>query len=189
MRNLLFCMMAVAVGFGVVLGIGFWWQPGAEWGVVGGVAVGVIGLGLGLRWLGYSSKEHAHNGLASARQEGRVPRPFEPCLRGLCALPVRRGRAVAPVATVMPGRPAEICEHLAVVEGAMRGAGLEVRRLPESEWGPVIAVRCRIDRLAELPEFVVYEERYQPERYEFENPRADLLCTKCGRRGGGVGSG
>ena len=31
------------------------------------------------------SKEHAHNGLASARQDGRVPRPLEPCLRGLCA--------------------------------------------------------------------------------------------------------
>ena len=153
MRNLLFCMMAVAGGFGVVLGIGFWWQPGAEWGVVGGVAVGVIGLGLGLRWLGYS-------------------------------LMVRSGRAVAPVATVMPGRPAEICEHLAVVEGAMREAGLEVRTLPESEWGPVIAVRCRVSPLATWPEFVVYEERYQPERYEFENPRADLLCTKCGRRGG-----
>ena len=28
-------------------------------------------------------EEHAHNGLASARQDGRVPRPLEPCLRGL----------------------------------------------------------------------------------------------------------
>ncbi len=30
-------------------------------------------------------KEHAHNGLASARQNGRVPRPLVPFLRGLCA--------------------------------------------------------------------------------------------------------
>jgi hypothetical protein len=30
--------------------------------------------------------EHAHNGLASARQEGRVPRPLVPGLRGLCAI-------------------------------------------------------------------------------------------------------
>ena len=30
-------------------------------------------------------KEHAHNGLASAQQDGRVPRPLEPGLRGLCA--------------------------------------------------------------------------------------------------------
>jgi hypothetical protein len=29
--------------------------------------------------------EHAHNGLASARQVGRVPRPWAPGLRGLCA--------------------------------------------------------------------------------------------------------
>jgi len=27
----------------------------------------------------------AHNGLAPARQDGRVPRPFVPSLRGLCA--------------------------------------------------------------------------------------------------------
>jgi hypothetical protein len=33
-----------------------------------------------------SSEELAHNGLASARQEGRVPRPLVPGLRGLCAL-------------------------------------------------------------------------------------------------------
>ena len=32
-----------------------------------------------------SSEEHAHNGLASARQDGRVPRPLAPGLRGLCA--------------------------------------------------------------------------------------------------------
>ena len=36
-----------------------------------------------------TSDEHAHNGLASARQDGRVPRPLEPGLRGLCA-PGRR---------------------------------------------------------------------------------------------------
>ena len=29
--------------------------------------------------------EHAHNGLATARQYGRVPRPLAPGLRGLCA--------------------------------------------------------------------------------------------------------
>jgi hypothetical protein len=35
---------------------------------------------------GSPSQEHAHNGLASARREGRVPRPLVPGLRGLCAL-------------------------------------------------------------------------------------------------------
>ena len=33
MQSSLVGVMAVAVGFGVVLGIGFWWQPGSEWGV------------------------------------------------------------------------------------------------------------------------------------------------------------
>ncbi|MFO0502967.1 MAG: hypothetical protein ACK527_12275 [Acidobacteriota bacterium] len=39
----------------------------------------------GLRGL-WAFMEHAHNGLASARQVGRVPRPLVPGLRGLCAL-------------------------------------------------------------------------------------------------------
>ena len=34
---------------------------------------------------GSGFEEHAYNGLASARPEGRVPRPLVPCLRGLCA--------------------------------------------------------------------------------------------------------
>jgi hypothetical protein len=33
----------------------------------------------------FASEELAHNGLASARREGRVPRPLVPGLRGLCA--------------------------------------------------------------------------------------------------------
>ena len=33
----------------------------------------------------------APNGLASARQDGRVPRWLEPCLRGLCAFVANRG--------------------------------------------------------------------------------------------------
>ena len=40
----------------------------------------------GMDWSHLDSfKEHAHNGLASAQQDGRVPRPLEPGLRGLCA--------------------------------------------------------------------------------------------------------
>jgi hypothetical protein len=34
----------------------------------------------------------AHNGLATARQDGRVPRPLVPCLRGLCAFYERAQR-------------------------------------------------------------------------------------------------
>jgi hypothetical protein len=37
------------------------------------------------RVFAFLSEELAHNGLASARQEGRVPRPLVPGLRGLCA--------------------------------------------------------------------------------------------------------
>jgi hypothetical protein len=36
------------------------------------------------RVFAFLSEELAHNGLASARQEGRVPRPLVPGLRGLC---------------------------------------------------------------------------------------------------------
>ena len=54
MRSLLVGVMAVAVGFGVVLGIGFWWQPGSEWGVVGLLAICLISLGLAFSLLGIS---------------------------------------------------------------------------------------------------------------------------------------
>jgi hypothetical protein len=52
----------------------------------GGVEVaGGFGV-FGVRdWRCGSSEEYAHNGLASARQDGRVPRPLVPSLRGLCA--------------------------------------------------------------------------------------------------------
>ncbi len=39
-------------------------------------------------------RKHAHNGLATARQEGRVPRPLAPGLRGLCASKEPRFRAL-----------------------------------------------------------------------------------------------
>ena len=42
------------------------------------------GIGLLLFLLG-AAFEDAHTGLASARQDGRVPRPLEPFLCGLCA--------------------------------------------------------------------------------------------------------
>ena len=75
----------------------------------------------------------------------------------------------------------------------MRRAGMEARLLPESEWGPVITVACRINfaglqRAFSLPEFFYYEERYQPERSVFYNPRAEVVCGKCGeaRRRSGI---
>ena len=60
------------------------------------------------------------------------------------------------------------CEHLVPMERAMRRSGMDARLLP-------------------LPEFVYYEERYHPERWQFDNPRANVVCEKCreaGRRSG-----
>ena len=49
---------------------------------------------------------HAHNGLASARREGRVPRPLGPCLRGLCALKPPGLPFTGSSATLRPDHPA-----------------------------------------------------------------------------------
>jgi len=164
--------MAVAVGFGAVLGIGFWWQPRPEWGVVGGVAVVVISLGVAFPLLGVSPWEELGRWWRGRSRKATV---FPAARRDEWAKQVGYEVNLGVTAT---------CEHLVAVERSMRRAGLEARLLPESEWGPVIKVVCRINfaglqRAFSLPEFVVYEERYQPERYEFDNPRADVICGKC----------
>ncbi len=172
MRGLLVCLTAVAVGFGVVLGIGFWWQPGPEWGIVGGVAICVISLGIALPLLGISPWEG-------------VARWWRRWNTKATVLPVGRpDNRAEQIAYEVNSSVTATCEHLVAMERSMRRAGMDARLLPEAEWGPVIAVACRINdtglqRAFSLPEFVFYEERYHPERYQFDNPRAEVVCGKC----------
>jgi len=79
-----------------------------------------------------ASEKPAHNGLASARQEGRVPRPLVPCLRGLCAAegkpaPARRARrrpAPQPFVPVGAWQAVEPLERASIVRAVLPRAAL-----------------------------------------------------------------
>ncbi len=76
------------------------------------------------------------------------------------------------------------CIHLEAIERAIRAAGIVVRRSGKHEYWPVVTADCRIHetelrRVFALPETIFYKEAYQPERYEFDNPRADIFCAEC----------
>ena len=79
-----------------------------------------------------ASEKPAHNGLASARQEGRVPRPLVPCLRGLCAAegkpaPARRARrrpAPQPFVPVGAWQAVEPLERASIVRAVVPRAAL-----------------------------------------------------------------
>ena len=180
MRSLLVGVMAVAVGFGVVLGIGFCWQPASEWGVVGGLTICLISLGIAFPLLGISPWAGVERWW-----RGRSARPV--VLTG-----GRPENRAAQIAYELNSAATATCEHLVPMERAMRGSGMDARLLPESDFESVIAVKCRIypvglKRAFSLPEFVYYEERYHPERWQFDNPRANVVCEKCreaGRRSG-----
>src|SRR5262245_58276086 len=73
------------------------------------------------------------------------------------------------------------CVHLQPIERAMRMAGIDVRLLEMSEYQPIIMADSRINeaelkRVFALPAFIQYQEQYQPERSEWDNPRADIMC-------------
>jgi hypothetical protein len=84
-------------------------------------------------------------------------------------------KSVSPA--VNPGPPTPLCEHLSPLKVAMLAEGIQF-----SSHDPVRAI-CRINE----PEFskrfpppLVYREMYQPERHQFDNPRAEIFCIACG---------
>jgi len=58
-----------------------------------------------------------------------------------------------------------------------------VQRLEISPHAPIVKANCRINLPALMQVFslpsIYYKEGYQPERHEFDNPRADLICREC----------
>jgi len=81
------------------------------------------------------------------------------------------------------------CVHLQPIEHAMRAAGIMTRLLTgtwDQNFAPLPKVRahCRINEpelkhCFTLPASVRYEEKYEPERYETDNPWAQLSCVAC----------
>ena len=79
---------------------------------------------------------------------------------------------------------AAACVHLQPIERTMRAAGLKVKLLGASEWGPIVQASCRINqaeltRVFALPSSIYYREGYLPERSPRDNPRADIFCAEC----------
>jgi hypothetical protein len=81
------------------------------------------------------------------------------------------------------------CIHLQPIEHAIRLTGVEPYLFtnawePDAAALPHIRVDCRINeselkRQFILPESVSYQEGYQPERSEHDNPWATLSCGAC----------
>ena len=83
------------------------------------------------------------------------------------------------------------CPHLMNIEAAMRASGIQTRLVTEAwrEYSPhpVIKAECCVKipelrgRLA-LPAPAQYQEGYQPERSEFDNPWGAFSCAQCQSR-------
>lgn len=176
-------MVAVGTAFGVVLWFGFWIHekgtsiPDGAFGLLMAVAIVAISTAL----LHFMVGLPLWNGLP-VRFEG-----FE--YRGgmkktSTPVPQVDRRSAEQIAYDENPEATAACIHLEAIERAMRAAGIEVRRSGEHEYWPVVTADCRIHeaelrRVFALSETIFYKEAYQPERYEFDNPRADIFCTVC----------
>jgi hypothetical protein len=174
MRTFRAAVLAVAVAFAVVLGLGFWIHRQPQtisddvFGWIAGISIGAIAVVIfcGLR------------GIAPWKTLARAATPQSP-------LPSRvRPNDAAQSAYRENSNATATCVHLQPVERAMRHAGLDVRLLEASEYRPAIRAACRINEGAlrqafSLPDSISYREGYEPERYAFDNPRADLVCAIC----------
>jgi hypothetical protein len=172
MRNLLAAMVAVAAAFFIVIGLGFVIHervgtiPAGLFGAVAAVAiVGIAGvifsLMTGVRW-----------------PRIRFERKFTPAIAHVSQ------PSSAKIAYNAGGPANATCIHLQPIERAMRQAGLKMKLNDYWAAWPEVEVDCRINeaelrRVFSLPATVSYQERYQPERSEFDNPRGDIICSEC----------
>jgi hypothetical protein len=175
LKNILAAMGAVAVAFAVVLGFGFWVHErdvvisDSTFGLLAGLAIAGAALGIygwvtGIRFW-------------PLKQSARVrPMPAVPYVPRVLT-EAERAYPLNPTMTVS-------CTHLAPIEKAMRLAGIEVQYQAENIYRPIVQARCRVNvaelkRVFALTDNIFYKEGYEPERYEIENPRADLFCLEC----------
>jgi len=178
-RSLLVLMAAVAIGFGVVIWFGFWIHektnaiPDNIFGAAAYVAI--FGIAFFLTCL--ALKISPFSGWTVREMFGPKAAKGRVNVAGGKRSPAERTAYFEnPKATVT-------CAHLQPIERAMRKAGVEVR-LGNSEYSPIIKAACRIreaelTRVFQLPPAVHYRQGYSPERYEFDNPWADIICGYC----------
>jgi hypothetical protein len=176
-------LIAVATAFTVVLGLGFWLRPQVPsisddtFGLIAGIAIPVLSGAIFCAILRISPAKPALRALDRLLYRIQHPAPK--------ALPpgVDR-RSPAQIAYALDRNATASCPHLEPIERAMRLSGIDVQRLEISPHAPIVKANCRINLAAltqifALPPSIYYKEGYQPERHEFDNPRADLICREC----------
>jgi hypothetical protein len=193
-------MVAVGAAFVLVLTLGFRIQQSQYklsddlFGWIAGLSIAVIAGGVTLAMLrfqpprvvgGYDQAAHRENSrkriaqLAANPATAKYARMME---RGGYWTDVQIAYTENPNATAT-------CVHLQPIEHGIRQAGITPYLFteawePGSAAMPRIQVDCRINevelqRRFPLAESVRYDEGYQPERHESDNPYARLYCTAC----------
>ncbi len=167
-------MAAVPVAFTVVLGFGFWVHDrglsmdDSTFGLLAAIAIVAISFGI------FSSITGIRFWPIVRTFPQSIPRtPYVP-----------RQLSEAEIAYPLDPNMTVSCAHLAPIEKAMRMAGIEVKYQAENIYRPIVRARCRVNeaelkRVFGLSNNIFYKESYEPERYEFENPRADIFCLEC----------
>ncbi len=172
MHTMLAAMASVAAAFAIVLGVAF-----TVHGKIPAVPDGLFGLAAALAI-------PAIAGLIFCVLAGISPWKY--ASRAIARIDAARieWRSAAQIADDENRDTLAACVHLQPIERAMRMAGLDVRLLGISEWGPGVKAACRINqaeliRVFALPASIYYREGYQPERSQWDNPRADIFCAEC----------
>ena len=171
---ILIAMGAVAVAFIVVLGFGFWIHDrgiaidDSTFGFIAALVLIGIAFGIYSWFTGIRFWPMRRSSLASIPRVPYVPREL----------------TAAEIAYPLDLNMTVSCAHLAPIEKAMRMAGIEVKYQAENIYRPIVKARCRVNlpelkRVFALTDNVFYKEGYEPERFEFENPRADIFCLEC----------
>lgn len=167
-------MAAVPVAFIVVLGFGFWVHDrglnmdDSTFGLLAAIAIVVISFGIFSALTGIRFWPIVRTFPQSIPRTPYVPRQLS---EAEIAYPLDLNMTVS-------------CAHLSPIEKAMRMAGIEVKYQAENIYRPIVRAKCRIDleqlkRVFALTDNIFYKEAYEPERYQFENPRADIFCLEC----------
>lgn len=185
MRSLLAAMAAVAIAFTAVIAGGFWIHekttaiPDNLFGILGAFSLVIIAgtvYCLVMRivpWKHFPARVEFPILWTRSRD---LPPPH----------PYVRPRTSQQIAYAEDPSALATCEHLQPIERSMRAAGLAVQLEQLSVHGPTISATCRINqaelvRYFNLPDWIYYREGYQPERSQWDNPRADIFCGECVR--------
>ncbi|MGJ5819752.1 hypothetical protein [Paludibaculum fermentans] len=183
MRSLLAAMAAVAMAFFAIIAGGFWIHehfkapPDSVFGFLAALSLVIVAFGLYCLFMGTAPWKllPSHIDIPNFWSRQRDLPPPKPYVRPLTPEQEAYSRDPFALAT---------CLHLQPIERAMRTAGLAVRLEMLSVHGPTISVTCRIHqeelvRYFNLPDWIYYREGYEPERSQWDNPRADIFCGEC----------